>query len=391
MKHPLRILTAVPICDGHDSAVITINLELAHHGVEVIYMGYDRAASAIARAAIQEDVHAIGISSYNGGHIEFFAEVADRLHKFGGGDIPLFGGGGGTITADDERLMKRRGACDRIFYAGTPLKEIVATIVKEFSRTLGKQGGLKGDRKISRAITVAEGSKSEIRNPKEIRNRKRRSLKSEISNLKSFVVGVTGPGGAGKSTMIDELVRRFLASRPRGRVAVLANDPSHPDSGGAILGDRATMIYTQHDRVFMRSLATRGSLTGIAAAAPAAIEVLRASGEFDLIFVESVGIGQESDPFRLFSRSAGKLVDATLAVMTPYYGGRIQLQKIGVLSGADFVAVNKCDQPSAKTARVEIGQILEGNRKGQKLFGTIAARHADKGVDELFAEIQKKF
>jgi len=379
MKHPLRILTAVPICDGHDSAVITINLELAHHGVEVIYMGYDRAASAIARAAIQEDVHAIGISSYNGGHIEFFAEVADRLHKFGGGDIPLFGGGGGTITADDERLMKRRGACDRIFYAGTPLKEIVATIVKEFSRTLGKQGGLKGDRKISRAITIAESSKSQTR------NRKAGNGKS-----KSFVVGVTGPGGAGKSTMIDELVRRFLASRPRGRVAVLANDPSHPDSGGAILGDRATMIYTQHDRVFMRSLATRGSLTGIAAAAPAAIEVLRGSGEFDLIFVESVGIGQESDPFRLFGRG-GKLVDATLAVMTPYYGGRIQLQKIGVLSGADFVAVNKCDQPSAKTARVEIGQILAGNRKGQKLFGTIAARHADKGVDELFAEIRRNF
>jgi methylmalonyl-CoA mutase len=189
--------------------------------------------------------------------------------------------------------------------------------------------------------------------------------------------------------MIDELVLRFLKKRPTGRVAVLANDPSHPDSGGAILGDRATMINTQHDRVFMRSLATRGSLTGIAAAAPAAIDVLRNSGEFDLIFVESVGIGQESDPFRLFGRG-GKLVDATLAVMTPYYGGRIQLQKIGVLSGADFVAVNKCDHPAAKTARVEIGQILDGNRKGQKLFGTIAARHADKGVDELFDNIADK-
>jgi methylmalonyl-CoA mutase len=213
--------------------------------------------------------------------------------------------------------------------------------------------------------------------------------KPKIQNPKSFVVGVTGPGGAGKSTMIDELVLRFLKKRPTGRVAVLANDPSHPDSGGAILGDRATMINTQHDRVFMRSLATRGSLTGIAAAAPAAIDVLRNSGEFDLIFVESVGIGQESDPFRLFGRG-GKLVDATLAVMTPYYGGRIQLQKIGVLSGADFVAVNKCDHPAAKTARVEIGQILDGNRKGQKLFGTIAARHADKGVDELFDNIADK-
>src|SRR5213594_1390343 len=160
MAAPIRILTAVPICDGHDSAINTINLEFIRHGIEVIYLGYHRSVGDIARAAIQEDVHAIGISSYNGGHIEFFAEVADRLHKFGGGDIPLFGGGGGTITADDERLMKRRGACDRIFYAGTPLKEIVATIVKEFSRTLGKQGGLKGDRKISRAITLTEGRAS---------------------------------------------------------------------------------------------------------------------------------------------------------------------------------------------------------------------------------------
>jgi methylmalonyl-CoA mutase len=390
MKPPLRILTAVPICDGHDSPIITINLELAHRGVEVIYMGYNREASAIARAAIQEDVHAIGISSYNGGHIAFFSEVVDRLRKGGGGDIPLFGGGGGTITPADERLMKQRGVCDRIFYAGTPLDEIVHTIIRNYWHPLKKNGSLRGDRKISRAISLAENKGRASFPLAQSGNQESQAGSSrDPKKAKAFVIGVTGPGGAGKSTLIDELVLRFLKNCPSGRVAVLANDPSHPDSGGAILGDRATMIYTQHDRVFMRSIATRGSLTGLGDAAPAAIEILRASGEFEMIFVESVGIGQESDPFRLFGRGP-RLVDATLAVMTPFYGGKIQLQKIGVLSGADFVALNKCDQPSAKTAKVEIGAVLEHNKKGQKLFATIAARHADKGVDELFAAIAAK-
>ena len=383
-KYPIRILTAVPICDGHDSPIITINLELARHGVEVIYLGYNCPASAIARAAIQEDVHAIGISSYNGGHIAFFNEVLARLRKTGGGNIPLFGGGGGTITPQDEVVMKRRGV-DRIYFAGTPLEEIVSTIIKDYSRPPKmKRSSVRGDLKLARAISVAEISLSELRNPKQ-----KRTLKSQISNRTSFVVGVTGPGGAGKSTMIDELVRRYLQQRPQGRVAVLANDPSHPDSDGAILGDRATMIYAQHDRVFMRSLATRGSLSGLASVSPAAIEILKSSGEFDFIFVESVGIGQESDPFQLFGRRR-RLVDAALLVMSPYYGGRIQLQKIALLNGADFVAVNKCDQPAAKTAKAEITERLEANRRGQKLFGTIAARHNDTGVDALYAAIEER-
>ncbi|MBI3850160.1 MAG: cobalamin B12-binding domain-containing protein [Verrucomicrobia bacterium] len=382
-KPPLRILTAVPICDGHDSPIITINLELARHGVEVIYLGYNCPASAIARAAVQEDVHAIGISSYNGGHIAFFDEVVGCLHKYGGQRIPLFGGGGGTITPQDEAVMKRRGV-DRIFFAGTPLQEIVSTVIKHYSRPLNRQRGLHGDRKMARAITVAESSKSELRSPKQAPNRK-----LQIVNRKSFVAGVTGPGGAGKSTLIDELVRRYLQQHPQGRVAVLANDPSHPDSGGAILGDRASMIYAQHDRVFMRSLATRGHLSGLSSATRAALEILKSSGEVDFIFVESVGIGQESDPFQLFGRRR-RLVDASLLVMSPYYGGRIQLQKIGLLNGADFVAINKCDQPAAKTAKAEIAERLEANQRGQKLFGTIAARHGDPGVDALYAAIEEK-
>ena len=158
-------------------------------------------------------------------------------------------------------------------------------------------------------------------------------------------------------------------------------------TGGAILGDRVSAIYAQDDRVFFRSLATRSSLTGLSAAAPAAIEILRQSGEFDLILVESVGVGQESDPFGSFGR-ARRLTDAVLFVLAPHYGGLIQLQKIALLNGADLVALNKCDHPMARTAQAEIQARLNQNGRGQVLHSTTAARHFDPGVDALFAAIQ---
>ena len=371
---PLRILTAVPICDGHDSAVTTINIELARHGIEVIYLGYHQSASAIVRAAIQEDVNVVGLSSYNGGHVVFFKEVIDQLKKLGSRDIPVFGVGGGTITRADERLMKRQGT-DRIFFAGTPLDEIMAIIKRDYARIAKPNAKFKDDRALARALTIAEsGGKGP-------------AIK-RTGGAKSFVVGVAGPGGAGKSTLIDELTSRFLRRSPTGRIAILDNDPSHPDSGGAILGDRVSAIYSQDDRVFFRSLATRGSLTGLSAAAPAAIDILKKSGEFDLILVESVGVGQESDPFRIYGRGP-KLVDATLFVLAPHYGGRIQLQKIALLTGADLVALNKCDHPMAHTAKAEIQARLDQNGKDQKLNATTAAKHFDPGVDALFSALAR--
>ena len=375
---PLRILTAVPICDGHDSAVTTINIELARHGIEVIYLGYHQSVAAIARAAIQEDVNVVGLSSYNGGHIVFFKEVVDQLKRLGSGDLPVFGGGGGTITKADERIMQRQGT-DRIFFAGTPLKDIMALIQREYARTAKPNAKFKGDRALARAITLAEQNPSARHSSPVTASRK---------GVRPFVVGVAGPGGAGKSTLIDELTSRFLQSHPTGRIALLANDPSHPDNGGAILGDRVSAIYAQDDRVFFRSLATRGSLTGLSAAAPAAIELLKNSGEFDLILVESVGVGQESDPFRVFGRGP-RLVDATLFVLAPHYGGLIQLQKIALLNGADLVALNKCDHPMAHTAKAEIQARLNQNGRGQLLHLTTAAKHFDPGVDALFAAIAK--
>jgi methylmalonyl-CoA mutase cobalamin-binding domain/chain len=371
---PLRLLTAVPICDGHDSAVTTINIELVRHGVEVIYLGYHCAASAIARAAVQEDVHAVGLSSYNGGHRVFFREVLAQLRARGAGDIPVFGGGGGTITPADERAMKRDGV-DRIFFAGTPLAGAVAAIKGGYARELKPSARLRGDRALGRAITLSEAG---ARGP----------AGAGRAGGNAFVVGVAGPGGAGKSTLIDELTSRFLRRRAEGRLAILANDPSHPGSGGAVLGDRVAAIYSQDDRVFFRSMATRGSLTGLSAAAPAAIASLRAGGEFDLVFVESVGIGQEGDPFGVFGRGR-RLADAVLFVLPPHYGGRIQLQKIAMLNGADLVALNKCDDPMAHTARAEIAARLASNGRDQLLHTTVAARHHDTGVDQLYTAIAR--
>lgn len=375
-RPPLRLLTAVPLCDGHDSAIVTINLELARSGAEVIYLGYHQAASAVARAAVQEDVRAVGLSSYNGGHLVFFREVLRQLRARGAGDIAVFGGGGGTITPADARAMQRAGV-DRIFFAGTPLDEIVGAIAREYARPLKRDRTLRGDRALARAITLAEMDKP-----------KRPAGKSGRSS-KTFVLGVAGPGGVGKSTLIDELASRFLRSSPRGRIAILANDPSHPASGGAILGDRVSAIYAQDDRVFFRSLATRGSLTGLSAAAPAAIDLLRRSGEFELILVESVGIGQESDPFGSFGDAKHKIADAVLFVLAPHYGGQIQLQKTALLTGADFVVLNKCDDPRAATARVEVAARMTPRGRMPPLFATTAAQHGDPGVDALFSAISE--
>src|SRR6266571_4912926 len=243
MASPIRILTAVPICDGHDSAINTINLEFIRHGIEVIYLGYHRSVGDIVRAAIQEDVCAIGISSYNGGHIEFFAGVVDLLRKKGADDIKVFGGGGGTITHDDAASMKRKGV-DEVFFAGTSLDEMVKFVHQRYGKPRTKRPRPKSaGQELAHKLTEIEQAFAS--------GRKGRRSKSETR-----VVGFTGPGGAGKTTLIDELVLRFLNRNPKGRIAILSHDPSVVGEG-ALLGDRATMINSQDDRVFMRSMATR--------------------------------------------------------------------------------------------------------------------------------------
>src|SRR6516225_9494663 len=201
MLSPIRILTAVPICDGHDSAINTINLEFIRHGIEVIYLGYHRSVGDIVRAAIQEDVRAIGISSYNGGHIEFFAAVVDLLRKKGANDIKVFGGGGGTITHDDAGTMRRRGV-DEIFFAGTSLDEMVRFVHQRYGKARTKPPRAKSfDRELAHKLTEIEHAAG----------KRRKHRTSKVEHRTSSVIGFTGPEGAGKTTLIDELVLRFLS------------------------------------------------------------------------------------------------------------------------------------------------------------------------------------
>jgi len=393
LKNHLRVVTATSLFDGHDAAINVMRRMIQATGAEVIHLGHNRSVEEITAAAIDEDVQGIAISSYQGGHIEFFEYMIDLLKDRGAGHIKVFGGGGGVIVPEEVRALHKYGVA-RIY---TPedgqamgltgmiedlVKRVDFDLSKKLPKTLAKLK--KCDRgALARIITGMEaGTLSRV-------------LRRDLATLAEAkgtipVVGITGTGGAGKSSLTDEFVRRFRTDQPDMKIAILAVDPSRRKSGGALLGDRIRMNaidkFAGHGSVYLRSLATRGSGSELAVCLPGAITACKAAG-YDLVLIETSGIGQGDAAIVPF-------VDVVIYVMTPEYGAASQLEKIDMLDFADLVAINKFDRRGAKDAFRDVRKQYQRNHElfvtpveEMPVFGTIASKFNDDGVTALYHNI----
>ncbi len=384
-KHRLRFVTAAALFDGHDAAINIMRRILQAGGAEVIHLGHNRSVDEVVNAAIQEDAHAIAISSYQGGHVEYFKYMVDMLRARGAGAIRVFGGGGGTIVPEEMRELHDCGVT-RIYSPhdgqAMGLQGMIADMLRRADYDVADGpapdiAALATDKKreVARLITLTEAGR--------LGDAAASALKTKAAQSKAPVVGITGTGGAGKSSLTDELVRRFRLDRPELKIAVIAVDPSRRKSGGALLGDRIRMNSIEHANVYMRSLGTRESGSEISAALPGAIASCKAAG-YDIVIVETSGIGQGD---------AGIVphVDVSLYVMTPEYGAASQLEKIDMLDFADIVAINKFDRRGGKDALRDVAKQMQRNREAfakrpdaMPVYGTIASRFNDDGVTALY-------
>src|SRR5947207_1198914 len=378
-KNKIRFVTAASLFDGHDAAINIMRRILQASGAEVIHLGHNRAVDEVVTAALQEDVQGIAVSSYQGGHVEYFKYMIDLLRERGGENIKVFGGGGGVIVADEIRELQAYGVA-RIY---TPedgqkmglqgmINDMLASCDEDLSQHAPNElnGVKRGDRRgLARLITALENGATDLK--------LREQMLKEADALSVPVLGVTGTGGSGKSSLADELVRRFrLDQEDRLDIAILAVDPSRRKSGGALLGDRIRMNAIAGSRVFMRSLATRGAESEISKGVPDVIAACKVAG-FDLVLVETSGIGQGD-------AAIVPLVDASLYVMTPEYGAASQLEKIDMLDFADFVVINKFDRKGGEDALRDVRKQYQRNRKlfdrpaeEMPVYGTIASRFND--------------
>ena len=389
----VRFVTAASLFDGHDASINIMRRILQASGCEVIHLGHNRSVEEIVNCAIQEDAHGIAISSYQGGHVEFFKYMLDLLRERGAGHIKVFGGGGGVIVATEIKELHDYGVA-RIFSPEDGQKlglqgminEIVAAAdtdlaheVPESLNTLGSDSS--GDRfartrALARLITALEADAV----PPALRT----ELLATAAKSKVPTLGITGTGGAGKSSLTDELVRRFrIDQRDALKIAIISIDPSRRKSGGALLGDRIRMNAIEHPNIYMRSLATRDAGSEVSKALPDVIAACKVAG-FDLVIVETSGIGQGD-------AAIVPLVDTSLYVMTPEFGAASQLEKIDMLDFADFVAINKFDRKGAQDALRDVRKQYQRNRELFKqapdtmpVYGTMASRFNDDGVTALY-------
>lgn len=385
----VRIVTAASLFDGHDAAINIMRRIMQSKGAEIIHLGHNRSVKEIVETAIEEDVQGIAITSYQGGHVEFFKYMKDLLEENGCGHIKIFGGGGGTILPDEIEELHQYGI-SRIYSPDDGrqmgLEGMIEDVIRQCDISLNGDGvynkpmtlgEVRDVRKIARQITNAENGNGVAVMIKT----------SETSGIP--VLGITGTGGAGKSSVTDEIVRRFLVNFADKTIAVISVDPSKKKTGGALLGDRIRMNAISHPRAYMRSLATRDDNTALSSAVQEAIDICKAAA-FDLIILESAGVGQSD-------ASILDYCDVSMYVMTPEYGAASQLEKINMLDYADLVCINKFDKAGALDALADVRKQYKRNHslwtaKDEQLpiIGTMASKFNDDGVNHLFELLLKK-
>jgi methylmalonyl-CoA mutase len=388
-KNKVRLVTAASLFDGHDAAINIMRRIMQTSGAEIIHLGHNRSVEEIVNTAIQEDVQGIAITSYQGGHIEFFKYMYDLLREKGAGHIKIFGGGGGTILPTEIEELHAYGI-DRIYSPDDGrtlgLQGMINNVLEQCDFAVGAQlnGELKHFGKndphaTARLISAIENFPEENKDWLE-------SLRKDLAEKVVPVLGITGTGGAGKSSLVDELVRRYLIDFADKTIAVISVDPSKRKTGGALLGDRIRMNAVNSDRVFMRSLATRQSNLALSKHVQAAVDILKAAG-YDLIILETSGIGQSDTEIVDHS-------DVSLYVMTPEYGAATQLEKIDMLDFADLIAINKFDKRGALDALRDVKkqyqrnhQLWDKDPELMPVYGTIASQFNDPGMNALYRMI----
>ncbi len=388
-KHKIRVVTAASLFDGHDAAINIMRRIIQSTGAEVIHLGHDRSVEEVVNTAIQEDAQAIAMTSYQGGHMEYFKYMYDLLKEKGAEHIRIFGGGGGTILPEEIKELHDYGIA-RIYHPddgrSMGLQGMINDMLEKCDFATGmnlngevKHLSVKDKPSIARLISAAENNPDGFKEEME----KVRQL-ADKSNAP--ILGITGTGGAGKSSLVDELVRRFLIDFPNKTLAIVSVDPSKRRTGGALLGDRIRMNAIRNERVYMRSLATRQSNLALSKHVKEALSILKAA-QFDLIILETSGIGQSDTEILDHS-------DASLYVMTPEFGAATQLEKIDMLDFADIVAVNKFDKRGALDAIRDVKkqyqrnhQMWDAKEEDIPVFGTIASQFNDPGTNTLYKAI----
>ncbi|MEZ4463026.1 MAG: methylmalonyl-CoA mutase family protein [bacterium] len=378
---PLRFVTAASLFDGHDASINIMRRILQAEGAEVIHLGHDRSVQEIVDAAVEEDAHGIAVSSYQGGHIEFFTYMVQRLRDAGRPDIRVFGGGGGTITDKEIAALHAQGVT-RIYSVEDGRRLGLVGMIQDMLRAARRDPpawppALETPADLARALSAIEAAHAAG------------APVTVPEGPAAPILGITGVGGAGKSSLTDELIRRLLARFPDRRFAVLSVDPSRRKTGGALLGDRIRMNAIGDARVFMRSMATRQAHSAVSPAVRDALALLRQSG-FDLVVLETAGIGQSGS-------EVVDLADVSLYVMTPEFGAPSQLEKIDMLDLADVVALNKADKRGSEDAWRYVAKQVQRNRGAfhddparMPVYRCMASRFGDPGVDALFGGLMAK-